>query len=184
MFGVAIAVVSLPNISELFQQKKRLQLLNSIFHGFSSVILLGFFAFLGLYFLSEQIVALLFERGEFTSFDTYKTSDSLLAYAFGLPFLMSNKFFNTIYFAISKTSMVLKLGMISLTINIFLNYFFVYVFDLMHVGIALATSFSAIIIYFISLIWLIKNNLMNQRGSILSYVFALFGLAIIFLTIS
>ena len=184
MFGVAIAVVSLPNISELFQQKKQLQLLNSIFHGFSSVILLGFFAFLGLYFLSEQIVALLFERGEFTSFDTYKTSDSLLAYAFGLPFLMSNKFFNTIYFAISKTSMVLKLGMISLTINIFLNYFFVYVFDLMHVGIALATSFSAIIIYFISLIWLIKNNLMNQRGSILSYAFALFGLAIIFLTIS
>ena len=80
--------------------------------------------------------------------------------------------------------MVLKLGMISLTINIFLNYFFVYVFDLMHVGIALATSFSAIIIYFISLIWLIKNNLMNQRGSILSYAFALFGLAIIFLTIS
>ena len=99
-------------------------------------------------------------------------------------FLMSNKFFNTIYFAISKTSMVLKLGLFSLLINILLNYLFVYTLGLNHVGIALATSFSAIFIYIISLFWLDKNNLFNSRGKILSYTFAILGLLIMFFTIN
>ena len=184
MFGVAVAVVSLPNISEFFQKKNYDALRTNIFQGFSAVILVGFASLVGLFLLSELIVFLLFERGQFTSFDTIQTSKSLLAYAFGLPFLMSNKFFNTIYFAMSKTSMVLKLGLVSLFINILLNYFFVYVLELNHVGIALATSFSAIAIYLISLFWLNKNDLLNGRGKILSYTFALLGLLIMFFTIN
>ena len=184
MFGVAVAVVSLPNISEFFQKKNYDALRANIFQGFSTVILVGFASLVGLFLLSELIVFLLFERGQFTSFDTIQTSKSLLAYAFGLPFLMSNKFFNTIYFAMSKTSMVLKLGLVSLFINILLNYFFVYVLELNHVGIALATSFSAIAIYLISLFWLNKNNLFNGRGKILSYIFAILGLLIMIFTIN
>jgi putative peptidoglycan lipid II flippase len=184
MFGVAVAVVSLPNISEFFQKKNYDALRANIFQGFSAVILVGFASLVGLFLLSELIVFLLFERGQFTSFDTIQTSKSLLAYAFGLPFLMSNKFFNTIYFAMSKTSMVLKLGLVSLFINILLNYFFVYVLELNHVGIALATSFSAIAIYLISLFWLNKNDLFNGRGKILSYIFALLGLLIMIFTIN
>ena len=184
MFGVAVAVVSLPNISEFFQKKNYDALRANIFQGFSAVILVGFASLVGLFLLSELIVFLLFERGQFTSFDTIQTSKSLLAYAFGLPFLMSNKFFNTIYFAMSKTSMVLKLGLVSLFINILLNYFFVYVLELNHVGIALATSFSAIAIYLISLFWLNKNNLFNGRGKILSYIFAILGLLIMIFTIN
>ena len=84
----------------------------------------------------------------------------------------------------SKTSMVLKLGLVSLFINILLNYFFVYVLELNHVGIALATSFSAIAIYLISLFWLNKNNLFNGRGKILSYIFAILGLLIMIFTIN
>jgi len=184
MFGVAVAVVSLPNISEFFQKKQYDILRANIFQGFCAVILVGFASFIGLFLLSESIVFLLFERGQFTSLDTIQTSNSLLAYAFGLPFLMSNKFFNTIYFAISKTSMVLKLGLFSLLINILLNYLFVYTLELNHVGIALATSFSAIFIYIISLFWLDKNNLFNSRGKILSYTFAILGLLIMFFTIN
>lgn len=184
MFGVAVAVVSLPNISEFFQKKNYDALKANIFQGFSAVILVGFVSLVGLFLLSELIVFLLFERGQFTSFDTIQTSKSLLAYAFGLPFLMSNKFFNTIYFAMSKTSMVLKLGLVSLFINILLNYFFVYVLELNHVGIALATSFSAIAIYLISLFWLNKNGLFNGRGKILSRIFALLGLLIMIFTIN
>ena len=90
MFGVAIALVSLPNITELFKDKKSKELLKSTMTGFASVSLIGFGAFLGLYFLSEPIIQMLFQRGEFLYSDTLQTSSSLLAYAFGLPFLMSS----------------------------------------------------------------------------------------------
>jgi len=164
MFGVAIALVSLPNITELFKANDSKGLNKNIWVGFISVLLIGFGAFLGLYFLSEPIIKLLFERGEFVSFDTMQTASSLLAYAFGLPFLMSNKFFNSIYFAISKTRMVMWLGLVSLLMNIIFNYVFVYIFDLNHVGIALATSISGIVVFCLSVIWLCFYKLFSKNA--------------------
>ncbi len=164
MFGVAIALVSLPNITELFKANDSKGLNKNIWVGFISVLLIGFGAFLGLYFLSEPIIKLLFERGEFVSFDTTQTASSLLAYAFGLPFLMSNKFFNSIYFAIAKTRMVMWLGLVSLLMNIIFNYVFVYIFDLNHVGIALATSISGIVVFCLSVIWLCFYKLFSKNA--------------------
>lgn len=164
MFGVAIALVSLPNITELFKANDSKGLNKNIWVGFISVLLIGFGAFLGLYFLSEPIIKLLFERGEFVSFDTTQTASSLLAYAFGLPFLMSNKFFNSIYFAIAKTRMVMWLGLTSLLMNIIFNYVFVYIFDLSHVGIALATSISGIVVFCLSVIWLSFYKLFSKNA--------------------
>ena len=164
MFGVAIALVSLPNITELFKANDSKGLNKNIWVGFISVLLIGFGAFLGLYFLSEPIIKLLFERGEFVSFDTTQTASSLLAYAFGLPFLMSNKFFNSIYFAIAKTRMVMWLGLASLLMNIIFNYVFVYIFDLSHVGIALATSISGIVVFCLSVIWLSFYKLFSKNA--------------------
>lgn len=164
MFGVAIALVSLPNITELFKANDSKGLNKNIWVGFISVLLIGFGAFLGLYFLSEPIIKLLFERGEFVSFDTMQTASSLLAYAFGLPFLMSNKFFNSIYFAIAKTRMVMWLGLVSLLMNIIFNYVFVYIFDLNHVGIALATSISGIVVFCLSVIWLCFYKLFSKNA--------------------
>lgn len=164
MFGVAIALVSLPNITELFKANDSKGLNKNIWVGFISVLLIGFGAFLGLYFLSEPIIKLLFERGEFVSFDTMQTASSLLAYAFGLPFLMSNKFFNSIYFAIAKTRMVMWLGLASLLMNIIFNYVFVYIFDLNHVGIALATSISGIVVFCLSVIWLCFYKLFSKNA--------------------
>ena len=174
MFGVAIALVSLPNITELFKDKKSQELLKSTMTGFASVSLIGFGAFLGLYFLSEPIIQMLFQRGEFLYSDTLQTSSSLLAYAFGLPFLMSNKFFNSIYFAVAKTKLVLWLGVFSLLLNIIFNYVFVYMFELEHVGIALATSIASIFVFTVSVAWLSLNKFFNKGAVLLAIAFIIF----------
>lgn len=174
MFGVAIALVSLPNITELFKDKKSQELLKSTMTGFASVSLIGFGAFLGLYFLSEPIIQMLFQRGEFLYSDTLQTSSSLLAYAFGLPFLMSNKFFSSIYFAVAKTKLVLWLGVFSLLLNIIFNYVFVYMFELEHVGIALATSIASIFVFTVSVAWLSLNKFFNKGAVLLAIAFIIF----------
>ena len=53
-------------------------------------------------------------RGEFNSYDVQMTASSLVAYSYALPFLLSSKFFNSVFFAASKTKFVLIIGFISL----------------------------------------------------------------------
>jgi peptidoglycan biosynthesis protein MviN/MurJ (putative lipid II flippase) len=86
--------------------------------------------------------------------DVEMTSLSLVAYAYALPFLLSSKFFNSVFFAANKTKFVLFLGLVSLVLNLILNYIFIFVYDMGHVGLALATTFAVISVWTIAVIYL------------------------------
>ena len=93
--------------------------------------------------------------------DVEMTSLSLVVYAYALPFLLSSKFFNSVFFAANKTKFVLTLGLISLILNLVLNYVFIFIYDMGHVGLALATTFAAISVWAIAIIYLfsLRENL-------------------------
>ena len=154
LFGVAIALVALPDLTEQLLNKNKKEFKKVFLKGFSSTFMLGLASGLFYIFLSNQIIQLLFFRGEFTMNDVDMTSLSLVAYAYALPFLLSSKFFNSVFFAANKTKFVLTLGLISLIINLVLNYVFIFVYDMGHIGLALATTYAAISVWVIAIIYL------------------------------
>jgi peptidoglycan biosynthesis protein MviN/MurJ (putative lipid II flippase) len=87
---------------------------------------------------------------------------ALQGYAFSMLFILPQKFFNSVFFAISKTNMVVVTGLISLVSNIILNYYFIYQLDYGHFGLALATSISSGIIFLISFAWLSNQGIFKS----------------------
>ena len=126
--------------------------------GLSSTFLIGLLSGIFYVLLSTQVIELLFMRGEFNSYDVQMTASSLVAYSYALPFLLSSKFFNSVFFAASKTKFVLVIGFISLLTNLILNYVFIFIYDLGHVGLALATTCAATLSWLISLVFIYKIN--------------------------
>ena len=158
LFGVAIALVALPDLTEQLISKNKKEFMKVFYKGFISTFLLGLLSGLFYVLLSYQIIQLLFFRGEFTSFDVNMTSSSLIAYSYALPFLLSSKFFNSVFFAASKTRTVLLLGSVSLIINLILNYLFIFTYDWGHVGLALATTFAAMTVWLLAIIFIFRMN--------------------------
>jgi len=160
LFGVAVALVSLPNLTELFLKNEMKQISSLSFKILGVLISMGIGFFLGAYFLGDVIIQLLFKRGEFTFFDVEMTYLALQGYAISLVFLLPQKYFNSLFFAISKTSMVLTTGALALIINLILNYYFIFELDLGHYGLALATSVSSIVVFCVSIFWLFKQKIL------------------------
>ena len=65
----------------------------------------------------------------FTFFDVEMTYLALQVYAISLVFLLSQKYFNSLFFAISRTSMVVLTGVLALITNLILNYYFIFELD-------------------------------------------------------
>ena len=158
LFGVAIALVALPDLTEQFINQNKREFKKVFLKGFLSTFILGLLSGLFYVMLSYQIIQLLFFRGEFTNYDVEMTSLSLVAYSYALPFILSSKFFTSVFFAASKTKFVLILGCTSLFINLVLNYLFIFTYDWGHVGLALATTFAAIFVWLLAIIFIFRIN--------------------------
>ena len=160
LFGVAVALVSLPNLTELFLKNEMKKISFLSFKILGLLFVMGIAFFLGAYFFGDLIIQLLFKRGEFTFFDVEMTYLALQGYAISLVFLLPQKYFNSLFFAISRTSMVVLTGVLALITNLILNYYFIFELDLAHYGLALATSVSSIIVFFVSIFWLFKQKIL------------------------
>ena len=161
LFGVAVALVTLPNMTELFLEKKMEELTLQSKKLLEVLFFLGLLCVIGAFLFGELAIKLLFLRGEFTSFDVGMTFLALQGYAFSMLFILPQKFFNSIFFAISKANMVVVTGLVSLISNIIFNYYFIYQLDYGHFGLALATSISSGIIFVVSYIWLRNQGILK-----------------------
>jgi putative peptidoglycan lipid II flippase len=98
-------------------------------------------AALALIVAGYPILAVLFQRGAFSLESAYLASQSLAAYALGLPFFVLVKVLAPAFFARSDTTTPVRIGMITLVLNFALNL--ALFIPLQHVGPALATSLAA-----------------------------------------
>ena len=105
------------------------------------VWLIGLPAAAGTILLASPILTTLFAYGEMGQFDIMQSTQSLVAYAIGLPAFILIKVLAPGYFARQDTVTPVKIGVIALLTNIVLNL--ILVSHLEHVGLALATSLSA-----------------------------------------
>ena len=84
VLGIAISTV-ITNIIKICKKKDNVNITKSISSALKYGLLFSLPAFLGIFILSDEIVTLLFYRGQFDLFDVEQTSAALVALSFGLP---------------------------------------------------------------------------------------------------
>lgn len=150
VLGIAIATVILPTLSQQHARASAEQFNQTLNWALRLVALITIPACIGLFLLATPILSTLFEYGKFTAQDTYFSSLSLMAYMLGLPALIAIKILAPGFYARQDTRTPVRIAIIAMVSNMFLNILFVLPlvftdYQAPHVGLALATSFSAYI---------------------------------------
>jgi putative peptidoglycan lipid II flippase len=165
VFGVAIATAALPQLSRDSAYADYQQFRRTIVHALGLVFVLCIPSAVGLAVLGRPIIALIFEHGRFTSFDTVQTGNALAAYAIGLAGYAAVKVLSPAFYALgdARTPMLISLG--SIVVNYVINSLLVVPFG--HVGLAVSTSCVALI-NFLLLGMIMRRRLGGLAGRELS----------------
>jgi putative peptidoglycan lipid II flippase len=161
VFGVAVATAALPQLSRDSARADYDQFRATVVHALALVFVLCIPSAVGLAVLGRPIIALIFEHGRFTPFDTVQTGNALAAYAVGLAGYAAVKVLSPAFYAFgdARTPMVISLG--SIAVNYVLNSLLVGPFG--HVGLAFSTSCVALVNFFL-LGLLMRRKLGNIGG--------------------
>lgn len=147
VFGIAIATVILPSLSRQYASDNADQFALTMDWAIRMILLIALPAMLALILLAEPILYTLFQYGKTSVHDVAMSSLSLKAYALGLLAFMLIKVLAPGYFSRQDTKTPVKIGIFTMLINMVLNVILVlplyFYFNIGHVGLALATAFSA-----------------------------------------
>jgi putative peptidoglycan lipid II flippase len=97
--------------------------------------------------LGRPIIALIFEHGKFTSFDTVQTANALAAYAIGLAGYGAIKVVSPAFYALNDARTPMLISLFSIAVNYVMNSLLVARFG--HVGLAFSTSAVALVNFFL-----------------------------------
>lgn len=124
--------------------------------------------------LGQPIVRLLFERGAFSASSTTVTTNVLTFYALGIYAEALQQLLTRSFFAVKNTRIPMKIGLITIILNIVMNYFLLNIMGVS--GLALSTSICFFIGAGISLMMLQREiGSINSRGIIIEAVKSLFA---------
>ena len=141
LFGVSIATAALPDLARHAARQELAGMRETISSGLRMMLMLNVPATVGLITLASPIVALIFERGSFTSADTAATAAALVFYAPGLLGYAAVKIAVPSFYALrdSRTPVLVSIG--SVLVNVVLNLVLVRVIG--YRGLALGTAIAA-----------------------------------------
>jgi putative peptidoglycan lipid II flippase len=142
VFGISLATAALPRMSREVAMKDMDQLKRTVSFSLRTVFTIMIPATVGLIILSEPMVRILFQRGEFTQYSTAITSSALFFYAFGLFGYAGIKILVGTYYSMGDTRTPVKTASFALCVNLVFNL--VLMWPLKVGGLALATSIAAI----------------------------------------
>jgi putative peptidoglycan lipid II flippase len=150
VFGIALATVILPRLSEHHATESKQTFSATLDWALKLVLAIGIPAALALAVLAEPLVTTLFQRGEFSARDVAMSAASLRAYAPGLLGFILVKVLAPGYFARQDTRTPVRAGVQALVIGMALSVVFVVGLAKTgwapaHAGIAAATSCSALL---------------------------------------
>lgn len=171
LFGISIATVLLPKLSEYYNNSDRESYNSTINWGLKLSVLISIPTSIGLILLAKPIIITLLQYREFSPNDVSMTSLSLVAFACGLPGMIGAKILITNYYSQKNTRYPVKAAVISVIANFVMNLTFVYYlissdFKGAHVGLALATSVSAYINFILLFSNAIKTKILEIDKSI------------------
>ena len=125
LFGISVATVLLPKLSEYYNTKDNKSYNATINWGLKLGILISFPTSIGLILLAEPILITLLQYREFSINDVNMTSLSLIAFALGLPGMIGAKILITNYYSRKNTKYPVRAAVIAVISNFILNILFV-----------------------------------------------------------
>ena len=141
VFSVAVITVLYPLISRQAATEDIKGIKESFSLGVREMGYIMLPAITGLIILSHPIIKLLFERNNFTSADTTKVATILIFQSLGLIFFGLLIILNRIFYAFKNVKTPLKVALVSILINAFLDWLFIKFLNV--AGLALSTSLVA-----------------------------------------
>ena len=139
--GTAMGTVLLPVLSRLWREGQTQSALHTQNRAIEFSMLITFPAMIGLMYLAEPLVCLLFERGKFDAVSTHAVAQTVFGFSTGLPAYILIKIFSSSFFARQDTLTPILTALASMVLNIIFNL--ILISHLKHLGIALATSLAA-----------------------------------------
>jgi putative peptidoglycan lipid II flippase len=161
IFAIAIGTVLLPSLSKAYAQKETQAYIEQLEHAFKLVFFLAIPSLIGLALFASPLLSTIFQRGAFLWSDVQQASLSLIGFSFGLPFFMAMKVLVPAFFSRQNTKTPMLIAFLSLLINICLNYLLAFYFGLGHLGLAIASSISAIVSVIILSLILRRDGLIS-----------------------
>jgi len=143
VFGVAIATAALPPLSRSTANSDYGEFRLTLAHSLALVFLMCIPSAVGLAVLAKPIVALIFEHGKFTAFDTVQTANALAAYSIGLAGYGAIKVLSPAFYALNDARTPMLISLVSIAVNYVMNSLLVGIFG--HVGLAFSTSTVALV---------------------------------------
>lgn len=124
LFGIAVGTVALPTISKYVVEERFDEAKSTLFDSLQLVFFLTITTSIILAFLSQPITRLIYERGRFTSFDTYATTQALILYIIGVPFIAGIRNVAAVFYAYrdAKTPMYASFIAVGLHVIISLGF--------------------------------------------------------------
>jgi putative peptidoglycan lipid II flippase len=166
VFGVAIATATLPPLSRSTAHQDYGEFRQTLAHALTLVFLLCVPSAVGLAVLGRPIVALIFEHGRFTAFDTVQTGNALAAYSIGLAGYAAVKVLSPAFYALGDARTPMVISLVSIAVNYVMNSLLVEPFG--HVGLAFSTSTVALV-NFILLALFMRRRVGRLEGSRLGH---------------
>lgn len=157
IFGVALATVVLPHLSQQYTQKSQIGFSASLDWALRWILLIGMPASIGLMMISAPMLATLFQYGQFNAHDAIMAGKSLMALSLGLVCFLAVKVLVSAFYARQNTKFPVKVALIAMGANVILNA--ILIGPLAHAGLALASSLASILNVLILLWALLKQKI-------------------------
>ena len=187
VFGVAIATVILPNLSRHHTSDSAAKYSATLEWALKLILIIAVPSAVALIILAEPILVTLFFYGDvMTSRDMSMAALSLKAYSAGLIAFMLIKVLAPGFFARQDMRTPVKIGIIAMVSNMFLNLLFVlplhFYWQIGHLGLAIATSMSAFLNAILLFVFLRKDKIYIPESNwlvfLLRLVFAVLAMVI------
>jgi len=141
MIGIALGVVLLPEVTRLLRSDDAKGASDSMVRGMELGLVITLPAAVAMIVIPEPIITVLFQRGEFSAEDAYKTGMALRGFALGLPGYVLIKVLQPGFFARENTRSPMMMAAVTVVVNIVMSLLLFG--PLGHVGIAIATTIAA-----------------------------------------
>ena len=174
VFAISLSVVIFPTLSKAVVKNQKRKVKKVIEQGMNLLAFLIIPSSVILYKYSFEIVKLIYKRGNFSDRAVITTSETLKFYALGLVFFSTIHLLTRSHYVFKDRKIPVISSFIAIFVNIFLD--FLLYKEYKHIGLTIATSFSAMINYIILLISLNKRHI---KINIFRYIIFVISMIII-----
>ena len=165
LIGTTIGIVMLPGLSKALKSDSKEKVEDMMSSSFSLIMFFALPASVGLIMIGEDIVRILFMRGNFTYESVTNTSIALIAFTIGLPAFSLNKLFTVVFYSHGDTKIPLRCAVMTIILNASISILLLQ--SMQHAGVALASTISG----WVSILYLVyvlqKRSLLYLKYDVL-----------------